>query len=642
MSGKYGFGESAKPTAPTPPVGRGWRVGNASRRRIVGLVAAAGLVAGVSGRQVWPPREGRPAVPPPVDIDALRQAFVERGKIRYERLTSPDVAGDADVVLTDGWPAGSDRVVKLDSQVDWVNAARWNRSLNYSFHAWHWMAPVLGAFERTSRRHYLDWCVERAVSWARVFNRGDDRGTMAWYDMAIGLRAYRLAYLFEHAVRNRVGSDQVDILLTAIRRHQVELMAERAFNPGTNHGFYVAAGQLAMARRLAALPDMPALGAQGRNRMRIVSVRQFAADGGHREHSTDYHRMVLDAFRELVKTGLLTDREVLRRVILAEEVLGWFIQPDGEMVQVGDSSATHMLSADTETSSPTTRFLVTVGRSGRPHQNRLKVLPDSGYAIVRSPQPKRTDDHRRSSYLFLHAAYHSRAHKHADDLSIVWYDRQRPILIDAGRYGYLHKVLPEGHPLRARGFFYSAPERQYVESTRAHNTVAADGTDHDRLDRQPYGSAIDRAQERDGHFRLQAVVNHGVWRHRRDIVFRPGRWLLVTDHLTGLDRATHDFRVWWNFPADLHPRPDAVGRLAIDLPHSPDTLWVTELGRSRTIAPVSGQQKPLRGWRSRYDRQFTPAWSTGFEATDVQDHTFRTLFHFGRQPRATPFPHPFE
>jgi hypothetical protein len=100
--------------------------------------------------------------------------------------------------------------------------------------------------------------------------------------------------------------------------------------------------------------------------------------------------------------------------------------------------------------------------------------------------------------------------------------------------------------------------------------------------------------------------------------------------------------VWWNFPEDLRPKNAGTGRLKIGWPGSPEALWVTELNGSKAITPASGQRSPLRGWRSKGDRLFTPAWSTGFQALDRRRYTFRTLFHFGAEPRTKAFPHPFD
>jgi glycosyltransferase involved in cell wall biosynthesis len=577
-----------------------------------------------------------------VNIERFRRALADRGPIPFEILSSDDASVGADDIMENGWVHGTHPAVLLDEAIDWTTVCMSNRSWNFRLHSWDFMGPVLRAFVRKGERRYLDWCIDRAVSWARVFNEADARGTMAWYDMALGLRGHRMAYVVEQAVLGDTSPDNVSVLLACVVRHQQEYFADSAFNARNNHGVYVALGEIALARRLRELPGMDVMAAQGRDRMDIMTRTQFAKDGGHLEHSPEYHRMVLASLGGATAAGLLDDEEVRRRVSLAEEALGWFIQPNGELVQVGDSIARQMRSRRPRTSSDTTEFLVSAGARGRPNDNTLRLLPDSGYAIVRSPQPKGSTDHLTSSHLLLAAGFHSRTHKHADDLTVTWFDQGHEILIDAGRYGYVD-LLPEDSPLRQQGYYYSAPERQYVESTRAHNTIEADGRDHVRRGREPYGAAIKGADERDGYYRVEAEVDHGAWRHRREIVFLPGRWLLVTDTLTSGNDAAHDYRQWWNFPEEIEPRATDYSGLAVEMLGSTGTLWVTELCGSGLIAPVKAQRDPLlRGWRSKYDLQFTPAWSTGFEAVGVRDHEFRTLFSFSDQRPAGPFDHPFD
>jgi hypothetical protein len=612
-----------------------------TRRAAFALITTTAVGVGIaSAMGESGPRAGRPPGDE-IDLERLRTSLARRAPIPFEVLATDDAKDNADEIISDGWQLGAFPITRLDLPIDWTTLCMSNRSWNYRLHAWSFMAPVLRAYADTGNRRYLDWCVERAASWARVFNNGDARGTEAWYDMAVGRRGYRLAYLVEQALINGLGEGTASLLLTCVTRHQRELLADRAFNPRTNHGFYVAAGQLALARRLRELPAMDVLEVQGRERMGVMARSQFAEDGGHLEHSPEYHWLLLESFRGALEAGLLDDAEVRRRITLAGDVLGWLIQPNGELVQVGDSSPRHVRSAQARTSSPTTNFLISTGRRGKPTRERLKVLANTGYAIVRSPQPRGPRHHEASSYLFLMAAFHSRAHKHADDLSITWFDRKREILVDAGRYGYVHDILPADSPLRRHGYYYSAPERQYVESTRAHNTVEADGVNHDRVARQPYGSAIVGAEERDGHFRLEAKVDHGAWHHHREILFRPGRWLRVIDDLRAQADATHDYRAWWNFPADLAPTLHGPGTLVIDIPDS-ERLWVVESSGAQVMAPVTGRRDPLRGWRSKADLELTPAWSTGFEALGVHSHRFETLFSFGDDRPATSPSSPFD
>jgi hypothetical protein len=570
----------------------------------------------------------------------VRRLLGDRERRPLERTAVTGVKGSSRALRERGWVLGSLPAVDLSLPMDWPTLCPNHRSQNFHLHAWDFMVPFLNEYATSGARELLTWCLERAVSWCETFTTGDDRGTMAWYDMALALRSPRLAYLLHEAVH--IGADDVTLetLARGVVRHQREIFAPRSFTPRTNHGFYTAVGQLSFARRLQPLPGMDAVMRQGESRLQQVAARQFAADGGHLEQAPDYHRMLLESFLDAVDDGLVHDPEVVRRLERAGEVMGWFLRPDGTVVQIGDSPATLVPAEARVAQSPHTAFLASRGARGEPNPERLLVLPESGYAIVRAPQPQGTSDHLDASYLTLMAAFHSRTHKHADDLSITWFDGGTELLIDPGRYGYLDQ-LPADSPQREEGFFYARPERQYVERTRSHNTVEVDGRDHNRRYRRPYGSALVSAQEREDHFQVVGRVDHGHWTHERRVVLAPGRWLLVIDAVEASDDAEHDIRVWWNLPEALSDPERGDGVVSFQLPTGDDRIWVETLDGAGIVTPVCGATDPLRGWRSTVDYSFTPAWSMATEMLGVRAHTFVTLLSLGPAAHGGVPPHPF-
>ncbi|MBR7742609.1 heparinase II/III family protein [Phycicoccus sp. BSK3Z-2] len=569
----------------------------------------------------------------PVDFAPARELVRESRRLPLERFAEAGGFGTTQSIRDEGWQLGSLAPVVITSPFDWSNACLENRSQAFSLHAWDFMVPFLKAWDRDRDKDSLRWSLDRAVDWAKTFNIGDGSGTMVWYDMAIGLRAPRLAYLLQEAIIEGEPDDVVEPLVNAVARHQQEIFAGRAFNARTNHGFYTAAGQLAFARRLSVLPAMDVLTRQGQARLGTVLATQFADDGGHLEHSPGYHRMLLGSFRDASEDGLLTDVETEKRLARAEEVMGWFIQPNGRMVQIGDTAAKTVVGSDRAARAAHTQFLASGGRAGKPNEEELVVLPTSGYAVVRSPQPKGRDDHRRSGYLTLVAAFHSRAHKHCDDLSLTWFDEEQELVIDSGRYGYLDP-LPADSPDRKRGFFYGRPERQYVEGTVAHNTVQRDNADHERRERQPYGSGILSGSERDGYFRLHGKVPHHGWTHERVVTFLPGQWLHVEDSVVGQEQ--HDFTLWWNFAETLEDGRLADEVLSFTTAASGRALHVRSLSDNEIVPLVQGQQDPWRGWRAAMDYEFTPVWSLGYRVRQATTHTFRTLMSLGRPLDAKP------
>ncbi|MBO0901204.1 heparinase II/III family protein [Cellulomonas sp. zg-ZUI22] len=574
--------------------------------------------------------ERRPAA------DELRRLLCAAPPRPLDRTSTTGVAGSAQAIRDRGWVLGALPPVLLDLPFDWRTACQENRSQAFHLHAWDFAVPFLRAWAEKRDEGALRWCLDRALSWCETFVDGDAQGTMAWYDMAIGLRSPRLAYLVREALEIGVDDGQLELLGAAVVRHQQEIFAARAYNPRTNHGFYTAVGEVSFARRLVTLPGMDVVLAQGQARLTEIATRQFAEDGGHREHSPDYHRMVLESFLDAVDDGLIDDPQLLERLDRAEQVMGWFIRPDRTIVQIGDSPATAVSAGSRTMRSPRTLFLATGGAHGEPNPRELMVLPDSGYAIVRSPQPRGVNDHLSAGYVTLMGAFHSRAHKHCDDLSLTWFDAGTEVLIDSGRFGYLDQ-LPADSPARDEGFFYGRPERQYVETTRAHNTVEVDGGNHRRRGRAPYGSAIRECEERDGFFRLVGAVDHESWQHVRAVTYRPGKWLLVEDGVTFPDSDEHLVRAWWNLPDSLlDPREEADG-VSFALPEGGGRLSLRSMDGASVIAPVKGQEEPLRGWRSAADYSFTPAWSVALEARVTRAHRLTTLLTLdGTRPDAAP------
>src|SRR5699024_9597821 len=119
------------------------------------------------------------------------------------------------------------------------------------------------------------------------------------------------------------------------------------------------------------------------------------------------------------------------------------------------------------------------------------------------------------------------------------------ILTDSGRYGY-GELLPDKSPLRREGFYYAAPERQYVEGTMAHNTLMMDGKDQERRTRMPYGSGFAKCTETDGVFDLTGRVQHLDYVHRRRVVYRPGSELLLKDAVYSQSPEPREAIIWLN------------------------------------------------------------------------------------------------
>ncbi|MGP9846305.1 glycosyltransferase [Brachybacterium sp. 107] len=566
----------------------------------------------------------------------LRERGVNAGDLldAFDQLPEPPLTGwfslvemeqSAQDIVSTGWVYEEFEPVRVTEHPDWAAVGEANRTWGFNLHSWPFMVPLLQEHTRTGDRYWLETSLDIALDWIRTHLDPDaPEDPMAWYDMALALRAPMLLNLLIRTARHEDLHPQAAVLIDAILRHMDELHEDRAFNPNNNHGFYTAASQLHLAKHGSPLPGAGALHDDGAARLRTMADRQFAPDGAHLEHSPDYHRMLLDSFEQVVLDGLVEDEDICERIGRAAEVLGWMVQPDGYLVQFGDTPATYMTVDGATSIDPYTQFILSDGRRGEAPGKELAVYRDGGYAFVRSPAPQGPGELAASGYLAFSAAFHSRAHKHADDLNIVWYDRGTEILVDSGRYGY-GDLLPADSPLRKKGFYYGSPERQYVEGTRAHNTVEMDGEDQDRRNRTPYGSGIADAVKTGDVFDLSARVHHADYIHRRRVVYTPGRELLVKDVIYSQLPDNRSAVVWYNIDGSfelVERKESLVFERRVD-----GKLVRLELsGPGTLVDPVRGGRDPLRGWRSRRDRSLEPVWSVGFSVSVDTRAAVDTLF----------------
>ncbi|WP_334123102.1 heparinase II/III domain-containing protein [Glutamicibacter sp.] len=521
---------------------------------------------------------------------------------------------DPDAILETGWRFAKFEPVPVASLSDWATYGRQHRSWGFHLHAFEFMDPLLVAFDESQDAKWLYEAAKIALSWVKLHREADEQDDpMVWYDMSQSLRTPRLIALTMRLARIPKMHDQAIVLAEALAWHLDELHKDRAFNPRNNHGFFTAVSQVHAGQHLSMFPAAAATTSEGRARLALMARSQFAADGVHLEHSPDYHRMLLHSFELAVRDGLIDDEEIRNRIIRAAHVLGWMVQPDGTIVQFGDSPATHVVSEDAVSIDEHTRFILTDGKFGQSNERELAAFEDGGYAFVRSPQPKNVGELAQSGYLAFNAGFHSRAHKHADDLSVIWYDRGHQILTDSGRFGY-GDLLEADSELRKEGFYYSSPERQYVESTIAHNTLMIDGENHNRVRRTPYGSGLGPCVVSSGKFDLVGRVRHNGYVHRRRIIYVPGEELRLFDAVHSGSEETREAIVWLNINGEFELTEMTGNTVKLSIADDNFPLSMEISGTGELVTPVRGQESPLRGWRSRVDRELEPTWSIGFRS----------------------------
>lgn len=547
----------------------------------------------------------------------MTETLTRRAVRPYDRLRATDRAQQSTwlTTLTRGWSFPGHPPIPVTGDGPWDELPTAARSWVFNAHAWEPLGPLLAEYSDHGNPQCLQASVAYATGWLdRESADAGDPSDAPWGGMAIGLRAYRLAYLLDVLRATGGDPDLIDRLARATRVHARALADPERFVERSNHGVIQAAGQLAMATRLIGEPLMRASAAQAQARLLEVLRAHTSAEGVYLEHSPTYHQSVLDTLAALDQCGLLTDEELRAWIPRLAAGLAAFMRPDGRLVNFGDTDADARARPD---------LLALAPPDAIPAEGILQALPASGYAMVR--------DARRqgSTYLALNAAFHSRVHRHADDLSFVWFDGGRDLLVDSGRYGYAGQQDPDSG-LGRLGHWYGDPARVYVESTRAHNTVEVDGVSNPRRSR-PYGSALTRWAQADGVAIVEGLARIGAVVQRRLLIARPGEWLIVVDSLADPGKGEHDYVQRFHFAPDLDVQGNAAGARASAGTGGP-LLHMTALLEAQVVRPVRGQESPdLLGWVAPRAMELEPAWTAGYEAGGVRGTVFATLFRLGAE-----------
>ncbi|MBX7248812.1 MAG: heparinase II/III family protein [Caulobacteraceae bacterium] len=593
---------------------------------------------------------------PALTADFIRQSVRARPQRPYELLemtpmvAEPQLAARSQRLIAEGWSSAG-RVYSLKPPMPWTTL---ERGPAFDINSWKPLTRLLATYSLMGVRTLFDAGYAVIRDWVETFHPAttgvetpkdldafvgqvDDP---VWYDMSVGVRAYRLAYALEVRARDEDATDdELELLAACLYFHLEALARPRFFKGHSNHGLYQALGQLSVAQRFHDWPKMREYAALSSRRLEQMIGEHFFASGVHNEHSPGYHYMLLGTFVGARNSGVLTDAGFIRMLERMEEALTWMIMPDSTTVPLGDTDVVSVWRRPALAQAYANRelqYLLSSGKTGLEPKAGVRAWVDAGYAFARLKAEGATTEEPRWSYLAQTAGFHSRTHKQADDMAFHWWDKGRNLLVDPGRYAFAGKTRPDSDLFR-EGFWYSDPRRIYVETTRAHNTVEVDGRSFPRVDVEPYGSGVVQAVEIEGLALLETRLTHfSTIDHRRILILRPGAFLLCLDWLQDREGRPHHFSQRFHLAADLTaaagPRGTLVARAADGL-----ALSAADLTGKATLSAVDrGREEPeLLGWMADKANSFVPTTTFAFEQTGPEA-VFATAFSFAADTKIPP------
>ena len=461
-------------------------------------------------------------------------------------------------------------------------------------------------------------------------------------------------------------------LAQAVAQHAARipptLIYARAQN--NNHLVAEAAGLFTAGLALPDHPDAARWRALGWKWLNRAFQRQIGSYGEYIQHSTNYHRLVLQAAlwvdailrsndpamcsgQRASRYGCEWPRLTFRSLARASHWMFSMLDPAaGRSPNLGANDGAYLFPLSI---CPFADFRPVVQaaaraflRSGMPpgvwdEMSLWLDLPPSEKTVA--PDVYLTDNLRgRNSWAYLRASPFKSRLAHMDQLHLDLWWRGLNIAQDAGTYLY-NAEPPWDNPL---------------VSTRVHNTVTVDGRDQMRrggrfltLDWFPaYSKNLLEADERI----LQRLLAYhkgyrrlGIRHERTVTVYADERWEVKDDLLVSRPGRPHTFRLHWLLP-DRKWKIEAWGSgigLRLKSPNGWTALHITPGSRIPNADPRvtnpeyrialirageliygQGQALPFEGWLSSTYGQKVPALSLAVEVTSSQSTSFLSEFNF--------------
>ena len=529
-----------------------------------------------------------------------------------------------DSQLRNGWQTGGGFRIPLTVIPDWDLYKSNSRNVRYKIHSWVMLDSLLLVDSLSSGTENLFLAVDIADDWIKKYVILSEKDDFAWYDMAVGQRATKLSYMTRRLIEIDADPNLIFRFILASEIHFSELSDLERIATHSNHGLFQIAGLISLAKNLPWMVRSEQSLEFAEGILRKMLDEHFAEDGLHLEHSPDYHLYMVNHLSSLRESGWLSEEfnSITELIEKATDAANWMANPELNVIPIGDTA--NNTPVEKRWSGFTSEFILGT------------KLFDIGGLLINNSRFKSLN-----SQLVFSAQFHSRQHKHADSLNVLYHLNEKPLLVDPGTFTYQ----------------YDAKERMYCESTRAHNTVEIDKLNHSRFRHDSFGSAIRLLAKADDVLISEAVIDHSRLispkipnnriksqdaikvkiQHRRFVIERPGHFLAVIDQMSSKEE--HEYTAWYHLHPNLSLNKSTQTRLNVS---NEDDSVICQIqsydseSNSLEYVEKNGEKLPrLHGWFSRNGRELVPNSSIGFHFHDSP--TIVTLFDFDMKKTGKPY-----
>jgi hypothetical protein len=441
---------------------------------------------------------------------------------------------------------------------------------------------------------------------------------------------------------------RVTLLKGALATHASRIMASLSYARAQNNNHLIteAVGLYTAAAALPEHPSAPKWKQAGWHWLHHAIQSQIMPDGSYIQHSTNYHRLMLQAIMFAKRVAAeqyehFPAESCLRLAAAARWLLAMLDQTSGGVPNLGGNDGAYILPL---TSYPFSDYRPVVQAACQAFLDQHPLPPGPGdemtlwlggkpfHEVPETPKPDLLRLAGNHTWGYLRAAHFRHRPAHADQLHLDLWWRGVNITKDPGVYLY------NGSP----------PWHNPLDATAVHNTLTVD--QHDQMTKAGQFLWLDWAQaevldtSEDERGRLTwAVAQHNGYRrlkviHRRTVAVEGDTWI-VRDQLvpaagtTGAGVPLNIRLHWllpdwpWTFSNGILRLESGQGDVLIQL-GTPDTALEYSLVRAGKHLLQSGDDEATRGWVSPTYGEKEPALSLAATAYAPATFTITTRIDF--------------
>lgn len=487
------------------------------------------------------------------------------------------------------------KIIRINTKELWNNDPFNNRIWMFWTNCLIMCEYLIDGYVKSKDERYIKKALEFILSWFESNNK-EILSEMTWHDHSTALRTIIICRFFEHWKKEHWNDEIAFKLKKIIEIHCEKLSDVNFYMKKHNHGLdqdialYIACQVFSNMKKVKGWKKLV------KNRLWIQVDDLFAYDGSYLEHSLSYSYFLskrLMNFMNFIKKFGEYDFEKLKNILNKQlRFLTYMCQPNGELPPIGDGEFIPLIAEDFHLINnlyvEEFKYVSTRGNAGKKPDKLEYIFPKGGYAVFRN----QWEYDENTVQIMFNSSFHSRVHKHHDDLSINLFAYGQPILIDAGKYNYN----------------YDDENRKFVESRIAHNTVAVDGknTNIDRLNIGKSGLENYYLSKNISLITGIQCLYEGVV-HKRTIIYLKPYEVIILDFLKGYKE--HDFEQIFNFYTNIECKSNE--KKIIAQVNGENVAILKPLFNIDRIecSLHKGEQEPLRGWGAFEYEKIEPIWS---------------------------------